>query len=41
MDAMLEIKMTIVGDAPEEQKEGRVLNKIIRITENGWDNTRT
>ena len=26
-----------MGNAPEEQKEGRVLNKIVRITEHGWE----
>ena len=37
MEARFEIKTTIVGDSPEEQKEGRVLNRIVRITEHGWE----
>ena len=37
IESRFEIKTTIVGDALEENKEGRVLNRIIRITETGWE----
>ena len=32
-----EIKTTVIGDAVHEHKEGRVLNRVIRITSRGWE----
>ena len=32
-----EIKTTIIGDAPNENSEGRVLGRVIRITDEGWE----
>ena len=37
MESRFEIKTTIVADSPEEQKEGRGVNRIVRITEHGWE----
>ena len=37
MESRFEIKTTIVGNAAGEQKEGRVLNRILRVTEHGWE----
>ena len=37
MASRFEIKTAIVGDATEEHKEGRVLSRIIRVTEEGWE----
>ena len=37
IESRFEIKTTIIGDAQEECKEGRVLNRIIRITDEGWE----
>jgi len=32
-----EIKTTIIGDGKEEEQEGKVLNRIVRVTEQGWE----
>ena len=37
MATIFEIKTTMLGDALGEGKEGRVLSRIIRITESGWE----
>ena len=37
MESRFEIKTTIVGEAPQESQEGRVLSRIIRITNDGWE----
>ena len=30
-------RLYIVGDAPDENKEGRVLGRVLRITQDGWE----
>ena len=37
MEERFEIKTRILGTAVGEEKEGRVLNRVIRVTENGWE----
>ena len=41
LEARLEIKTQIIGPGGpgggEEMKEGRVLNRVIRITSEGWE----
>ena len=37
LEGRFEIKTKILGSGPSEDKEGRVLNRIIRITEHGWE----
>jgi hypothetical protein len=32
-----EIKTTLLGDGVDEAKEGRVLNRVIRVTKDGWE----
>ena len=32
-----EVKTTVIGNGEGEAKEGRVLNRVIRITEKGWE----
>ena len=37
LERRFEIKTAIVGEQAEENKEGQVLNRIIRITDDGWE----
>ena len=37
LEGRFEIKTTILGSAAGEETEGRVLNRVIRITETGWE----
>ena len=37
LETRFEVKTSIVGDGTEENKEGRVLNRIIRVTQDGWE----
>ena len=37
LEARFEIKSKIIGIQEEEEKEVRILNRIIRVTENGWE----
>ena len=37
LEERFEIKTTIIGAGNDEAKEGRVLNRIIRCTEDGWE----
>ena len=32
-----EIKTTMIGDGENEEKEGKVLNRVVRITDDGWE----
>ena len=37
LEERFEIKTTIIGSGTDEAKEGRVLNRIIRCTNDGWE----
>lgn len=37
LDRRFTLKTTIVGDGAKEEKEARVLNRVIRFTEQGWE----
>ena len=37
LESRFEIKTQVIGSGEGEQKEGRVLNRIIRVTEDGWE----
>ena len=37
LEGRFEIKTKILGGGLGEEKEGRVLNRVIRVTENGWE----
>ena len=36
LEGRFEIKTQILGSALGDEREGKVLNRAIRITENGW-----
>ena len=37
MEQRFEIKTSVIGTRSGEAQEARVLNRIIRVTENGWE----
>ena len=37
LENRFEVKTQLLGSEPDEDKEGRVLNRVIRITEDGWE----
>ena len=32
-----EIKTAVIGSGPEEVREARILNRIVRVTPEGWE----
>ena len=38
LEDRFEIKTTVIGRGTEEVTEGRVLNRVIRMTKEGWEN---
>ena len=37
LEGRFEVKTKVLGSGQGEEKEGRVLNRVIRVTENGWE----
>ena len=37
LEGRFEVKSKILGSAAGEEKEGRVLNRVIRVTQDGWE----
>ena len=37
LEGRFELKTNIVGKGPDEKKEARILNRIVRITDGGWE----
>ena len=37
LEGRFKIKYSILGSKPGLEKEGRILNRIIRVTDNGWE----
>ena len=37
LESRFEVKSKMLGSAVDEEKEGRVLNRVIRVTEDGWE----
>ena len=37
LEKIFEIKTKVVGTGDEEDREGKVLNRVIRVTDDGWE----
>ena len=37
LEKRFEIKTAVIGTGKEEESEGRILNRIVRVTEDGWE----
>ena len=37
LEKRFKIKTKVIGTGTEESKEGKVLNRVIRVTEDGWE----